>query len=359
MRSKSKAANNRTGLACMALLFMLTAVACSSPPPEEEPAGNGAYEPPPVNVSVVELEPTELVERVVLTGRIDPWVEVDVSTELGGTVQEIGFEKGQRVKKGQVLARIGTDLLTVQFQEAEASLEEAEANFNRAKELFARQAVPRQELVTYTSRYHAAQARLKLAKLRVERSVIDAPVSGLAISRHVDVGEVATPGTRITTIHQVSRLKATVGIPENDLSYFKVGGEATLEVNAYPGRVFEGKIHFLGLASSGKNRTFPSEVAITNAGNDLRPGMIARVFLVKRRYESALVVPRDALIERDQGSVAFVNNNDRAQERKVVLGPSEGNNIVVLEGLSAGEPLIVRGHRNLVDGNPIRVIKQD
>ena len=341
------------------MVVILSAAGCDTPPPDEEPAGNGAYEPPPVNVSIVELEPTELTERVVLTGRIEPWVEVDVSTELGGTVQEIGFEKGQRVKKGQVLARVGTDLLLVQLQEAEASLEEAEANYNRAKELFARQAVPRQELVTYTSRYHAAQARLELAKLRLERAVIDAPISGLAISRHVDVGEVATPGTRITTIHQVSRLKATVGIPENVLSYFKVGGEATLEVDAYPGRVFEGRIHFLGLAASSKNRTFPSEIAITNAGNDLRPGMIARVFLVKRRYESALVVPRDALIERDQGSVAFVNNNNRAQERNVVLGPSEGNRVVVLEGLSVGEPLIVSGHRNLVDGNPIRVVKQD
>jgi membrane fusion protein (multidrug efflux system) len=308
---------------------------------------------------VVKLETSELVERVVLAGRIEPWVEVDVSTELGGTVQEIGFEKGQRVKKGQVLARIGTDLLAVQLQEAEASLEEAEANYNRAKELFARQAVPRQELVTHTSRYHAAQARLELARLRVERSVIDAPISGLTISRHVDVGEVATPGTRITTIHQVSRLKATVGIPENDLSFFKVGGEATLEVDAYPERVFEGKIHFLGLDASGKNRTFPSEIAILNAGNDLRPGMIARVFLVKRRYDNALVVPRDALIERDEGSVAFVNDNDRALQRKVVLGPSEGNHVVVLEGLSAGEPLIVSGHRNLVDGHPIRVVKQD
>jgi membrane fusion protein (multidrug efflux system) len=329
---------------------------CGAPGPDEDPVGNGSYEPPPVNVSVMRLEPTELTETEVLTGKIAPWVEVEVSAELGGTVQEIGFEKGQRVKKGQVLARVGTDLLQVALREAEAMLEEAEANYNRAKELFARQAVPRQELVTHTSRYHAAQARLELAKLRVQRSVIGAPVSGIAISRHVDVGEVVPPGARITFIHQVSRLKVEVGIPESDIAYFRSGGEATLEVDGYPGKLFEGRIHFLGPVASGKTRTFQSEVAIDNPGNTLRPGMIARVSLVKRRLAEALVVPRDALLDRDQGSVAFVGVEDKAQERQVVLGPSEGNRVVIEEGLSFGESLIVAGHRNLVDGQPIRVV---
>jgi membrane fusion protein (multidrug efflux system) len=348
----------RTALVGLAGLLFITVWTggCGAPAPDEGPVGNGSYEPPPVNVSVVKLEPTELTETEVLTGKIAPWVEVEVSAELGGTVQEIGFEKGQRVKKGQVLARVGTDLLDAALREAQAALEEAEANYNRAKELFARQAVPRQELVTHTSRYHAAQARLEVANLRVQRSVIKAPVSGMAISRHADVGEVVPPGARITSIHQVSRLKVEVGIPENDIAYFRNGGEATLKVDAYPGKIFEGTIHFLGPVANSKTRTFPSEVAITNTGNELRPGMIARVSLVKRRLENAVVVPRDALLDRDLGSVAFVGVEDRAQERQVVLGPSEGNRVVIEDGLSFGESLIVAGHRNLVDGQPIRVV---
>jgi membrane fusion protein (multidrug efflux system) len=167
---------------------------------------------------------------------------------------------------------------------------------------------------------------------------------------------VIPPGAQITTIHQVSRLKVEVGIPENDISYFRAGGEATLEVDAYPEKRFEGRIHFLGPAASGKNRTFPSEIALDNPGGELRPGMIARVFLVKRRLDDALVVPRDVLLDRDQGSVAFVGVEGRAQERPVVLGPGEGNRVVVEKGLSFGEALIVAGHRNLVDGQPIRVV---
>jgi membrane fusion protein (multidrug efflux system) len=293
---------------------------------------------------------------VVLSGKLEPWVELDVSAELGGTVQEIGFEKGQLVQKGQVLARVGTDLLAVSFDEAEASLEEAEANYIRTKELFDRQAVTRQELVTYTSRYKAAQARMEMAKLRLERSVIKAPVSGMAISRHVDVGEVIPPGAGITTLHQVDKLKAVAGIPEDDISFFRVGGDATVEVDAYPGRTFEGRIQFLSPAATGKNRSFPSEVALANPGGDLRPGMIARVILEKRHFDDVLVVPRDALLDRDQGSVAFVSDNGKARERPVVLGPGEGDRVVVLEGLAPGESLVVSGHRNLVDGQSLRVV---
>jgi membrane fusion protein (multidrug efflux system) len=243
--------------------------------------------------------------------------------------------------------------------EAEAGLVEAEANYNKAKELFDRQAVPKQELITNTSRFSMAKARLEAAKLRVERSIIKAPVAGVAVSRHVDVGEVIPPGAGITTIHQITRIKANVGIPENDIAFFRVGTKATVEIDAYRGQQFDGRIHFLGLVASSKNRTFPSEVAISNSKGELRPGMIARVSLVKREMDDAIVVPRDALLERDLGSVAFVQVGDKAQERAVVLGPFEGNRVVVLEGLSAGESLIVSGHRNLVDGQAIRVVARE
>jgi membrane fusion protein (multidrug efflux system) len=252
---------------------------------------------------------------------------------------------------------VGTDLFTVELQEAEAALVEAEANYERTRQLFERQAVPRQELITYTSRYEAAKARVASAELRVERSIIKAPISGVAIDRLVEAGEVVSPLSRITTLHQVSRLKANVGIPETDISYFQVGGEASVEADAYPGKEFEGRIHFIGPAATGKNRTFPAEVALDNRSGELRPGMIAPVSLVKRRYKDAVVIPRDAILDRVDGSVAFVANGEHAKERPVVLGPSEGNRIVVLEGLAVGQELVVSGHRNLVDGQPVRVVE--
>ena len=327
---------------------------CSGPP--DEVVADVAPEAPAVNVSVHNIEPSTLRDELQLAGRLEPWVEVKVSTELGGTVQEVGFEKGRQIAKGQVLARIGTDLLEASLAEAEAALVAADANFSRTRELFDRQAVPRQELVAATSTFKQAEARVAQARLRVERSIIESPVSGVAISREIELGEVVPPGSLITVVHEVSRLKAATGLPEDDISYFRVGGEANLEVDAYPGREFTGKIHFLSPAATGQNRTFPAEIEIDNRQGDLHPGMIVRVSLTRRIFESAVVVARDAVLERDTGNVVFVMKDGRAELRKVETGPSERGRILLLEGASPGEDLIVSGHRNLVDGQRVRAV---
>ncbi len=315
-------------------------------------------EPPAVNVSVMTLKPEILRDEIKLSGRLDPWVEVQVSTELGGTVQEVGFDKGRRVAKGQVLARIGTDLLEASFAEAEAALQHAESEFNKTTELFNRQAVPRQDLTSATSNYHGAQARAQHAKLRLERSIIESPVAGMAISREIETGEFIPAGTLVTTVHQLSKLKAVVGIPEDDIPFFKVGAKAHMEVDAYPEREFTGEMHFLSPAATGQNRTFPCEIAIDNRDGDLRSGMIVRVNLVKQVFEDVIVVPRDAVLERDTGYVAFVSEEGRAVLRDVETGPSERGKIVVLEGLKPGEKLIITGHRNLVDGQLVRPVNE-
>jgi membrane fusion protein (multidrug efflux system) len=340
--------------AATALASIVGIASCSGPP--EEVVADVAPEPTPVNVSVKKIEPGNLRDELQLAGRLEPWVEVQVSSELGGTVQEVGFEKGRYVSKGQVLARIGTDLLEASLAEAEAGLIAAEAQYSKNKELFDRQAVPRQELVSATSTFKQAEARVAQAKLRVERSILESPVAGIAVSREIEMGEVVPPGSLITVIHEVSRLKAVAGIPEDDIAFFRVGGDASLEIDAYPGRDFRGKIHFLGPAATGQNRTFPVEIEIGNPEGELRPGMIVRVSLTRRVYENAVVVPRDAVLERDTGDVIFVVKDDRVELRKVSTGPSEKGSILLLEGLSPGETLVVSGHRNLVDGQRVRVV---
>lgn len=322
-----------------------------------EPQAPAAEERPPVNVKVLKLEPSELVERIELAGRIEPWVEVKVSTELGGTVEAVGFDKGDRVKEGQVLARVSTDLATAALAEAEADLAAAEANFIKTTQLFEREAATRQDVVAATSRHQMAQARVTQARLRRERSIVKAPVTGTAINREVELGEVVPPGSPITLLHQIDRLKAVVGIPENDIAFFRQGSEAAVEVDAYPGKVFPGRVHFLAPAATGANRTFPAEVEVTDRQAELRPGMIARVALVKRRFANAVVVPRDALIDRDQGLVALVLEGETARVRRIVVGPSEKDRVVVLEGLAAGDLLIVSGQRDLVEGQPVRVVE--
>jgi membrane fusion protein (multidrug efflux system) len=323
----------------------------SSPPPAASQTTLAA------TVEVTELVPRRLVERVELSGELEPWVHVSVSAELGGAVESVGFREGQHVRQGQVLARVGTDIFEAALAEAQARLEGAQAIHEKSEQLFKREHIPRQELIAATSALHAAEARVRQAELRLERSVIEAPISGVALSREVEPGEVLSPGALITELYRVDRLKAVAGVPENDVAAFRVGGEATIELDAFPGRTFEGRIHLIGPAARGLSRTFPTEIAIDNPKGELRPGMIARVALVKRKIEDAIVVERDVLQDRDAGPVAVVVAGGVASVRQLTLGASEGNLVVVEAGLEPGELLIVTGQRGLIDGQAVEVVE--
>jgi membrane fusion protein (multidrug efflux system) len=343
--------------------LVLLAILAAAPGCGSSAANGGGSTPdadapkdPAASVEVRELVPQGFVETLELSGELEPWVHVSVSSELGGTVEMVGFREGEQVSKGQVLARVGTDIFEAALDEAKARLEAAQAVHEKTAELFKRQHVPRQELIAATSSLNAAAAQVKQAELRRERSIIEAPISGLALSRELEPGEVVAPGAPITEIYRVDRLKAAAGIPENDIVSFRVGGEATIEVDAYPGRTFEGRIHLIGPAARGPSRTFPVEVAVENPGGELRPGMIARVALVKRRLEDVIVLERDVLQDRDAGPVAVVAAGGVASVREVTLGATEGNRVVVEKGLEPGELLIVTGQRGLVDGQAVAVV---
>ena len=153
-----------------------------------------------------ELEPRNLVERVELSGELEPWVQVSVSAELGGRVELVSFREGQHVRKGQVLAQVGSDLFEADLAEAQARLEGAQAIHEKSEQLFKREHLPRQELIAATSALRAAEARVRGAELRLERSVIKAPISGVALSREVEPGEVVSPGAPITELYRVDRV---------------------------------------------------------------------------------------------------------------------------------------------------------
>lgn len=337
------------------LLMPLAAAGCGE---NTSAAADSKPERPPINVSVEKLVPRALTETVELSGELRPWVEVEVASELGGRISEVGFREGERVPRGRVLARVGTDLLEAALHEAAARRTGAEAAFIKTEKLFERQAVPRQDLVAATAQFEQAKAQEEQARLRVERSIVRAPISGISISRLIEPGEVLSPGARITTLHQTDRIKAVAGISESDVGAFGEGGTATLQVDAWPEESFPGRIHLIAPAADEKTRTFAVEVAIDNADGKLRPGMIGRVSLLRRQLEDVVVVSRDVLQERDSGTVAVVLDGDVARVRTLSLGASQGTLVVVDEGLAEGEWLIVRGQRGLVDGQKVAVVER-
>ncbi len=304
-----------------------------------------------VRTMVLEARPFE--ETLEITGRLLPWKDVVISSEIGGLVREIGFEKGDWIEQGSLLARIGDDLMESQLAQARADLMAAEANFVKTSKLFERQAIPQQDLVKATSQRDRAAAVVRERELRLERAILRAPISGRATERLIEKGEVVAPGTQITTLQQVTRLKVQAAVPDTEVSWLKTGRDASVQVDAYPNRSFSAKLYYLAPAADTLTRSFTIELSLPNPEGALMPGMLGRVRLVRRRVDHAVVVPIDAMIARESGKSVFIVEDCRAREIALDSASYEGD-MALAEGiLSVGQALVVDGQRDLVDGQDV------
>lgn len=321
--------------------------------PPSAPQAAAASDSAAQDVRVMTVRPGPFRETLEVTGTLAPWKDVAVSAELGGLVREIAFEKGQRVERGAVLARVGDDIARAQLAQARAELVDAEAKQRRAAQLFEREAIPEQELTAATSRRDAQRALVEEMELRLERSIVRAPISGVAIDEPVDAGEVIAPGTRLTTIQRIDRLKLEADVPDTEIGWLEAGREATVAVDAYPGRRFDARVSFLSPAADRSSRTFEIELSLDNPRRLLRPGMIARVALVRRELSDGLVIPLDAVLTHEDGQRVFVVEDGVADHRRVEIGGTEGDQALIAAGIEAGDRIVVDGQRQIAPGQPV------
>ncbi len=309
-------------------------------------------------VETAPILPESLTDVLEISGRLEPRAEVMISSELGGAVEEVRFDKGDRIEAGALLARVGSDLLRAALAESEAELEGARLDYTQAKLLVEREASPAQDFLGAEVNLKRFEARVEAARLRLTRSEITAPASGVIVQRDIEPGEVLGPGSPVAVLHDTSVLRATIGIPETDIAFFSIGSPAQVSLDAYPDRSFEGRIAYIASSATRPGRNFQAEVEVANADGTLRSGLIVRTRLQRRIFEDAVVVARDVLVERDGILHAFVLEDGVAGLRSVALGPDEGDLVVITSGLAVGEVLITGGHRNLLDGQPVRVVSR-
>ncbi len=306
-----------------------------------------------LRVRTVTLQPSAFEERLRVTGTVEPWDEVVIASELGGMVREVGFDKGDVVKRGALLARIGDDLAGARLDQARAELEAAAANHEQVAALFERQAVPRDRLISAKAELDRATAAMREREILLERAVIRAPIGGVAVSRDIETGEVILPSSRITTLTRVDRVKVAAAIPDTEIAWIVPGRDAAVTVDAWPGREFRGNVSWVAPTARGDSRTFDVELNLGNEDRALRPGLVARVELVRRSVDDGIVIPLDALVTQIDGPVAFVVEECVARARPVRIVAREGARGLVAEGLESGDALVVDGQANLSDGQAV------
>jgi RND family efflux transporter MFP subunit len=315
-----------------------------------------------INVEVTTVEPTTFVERIRLTGTVEANRDVTVSAEESGTITELFVDKGQRVAAGDSILRIDDRLLRAQVDEARARAGLAMETWERRKRLWEEDQVG-SELAYLEARYGAEQAAASLASLerRLARTVVTAPIEGILDDRMVELGTLVSPGTPVARIVDVNPLKVVGGMPERYAADVRRGAQASVRFDALPDAAVDATVRYVGAAVDARSRTFPVELLLPNPGGVVKPEMVADIQVVRFTLEGALVVDQDAVVRQADGYAVFVVEGPPdalvARSRRVELGASQDNRVVVTSGLEAGARLVTVGQQQVADGDRVRIVQ--
>jgi membrane fusion protein (multidrug efflux system) len=309
----------------------------------------------------VEVEPVvlgTLVDRITLNAEIEPIAHTRLASGGGGKVDQVLVEKGSEVKSGQLLVRVAAALAGARLRQAEAALQSSEASHRRLLALKEKGMASDATVEKAAAALAQAQAGAELSRVQYDDAMVRAPHSGVITQRHVDKGELAAPGAPLLELVDYSKIKLVAQLPARDAPLFVVGGGATLTVDAYSGESFYGVIQRIGKVARPLSRTFDLEIHVDNQDGRLWPGMLARITLVRQTLENVATVRRDAVLEGIDGRAVFAERDGMVERVPVRLGPVEDGRAAVLDGLSAGDRVVIVGHRALVKGQAVWVVTE-
>jgi membrane fusion protein (multidrug efflux system) len=314
-----------------------------------------------LNVEIETVATGTFSEVIRLSGTVQADKDVVVSAEESGVVREIVVDKGNWVEAGQPIVRLDDELLRAQMEQARAVASLAQETWDRRKRLYEEDQVG-SELAYLEAKYSAEQAAANLALLqeRLDRTVIEAPISGILDSREIEVGTMVGMGTPVARIVDINPVKITGGVPERYATDVRRGAKAAVTFDVMPDEIFEGQISYVGAVVNPRNRTFPVEFRLPNPGGVIKPEMVANVDLTRRSFEDAVVIPQEALVRVENGYVVFVveseGGTDVVRSRIVELGPTQSNQALISSGLVPGERLIVVGQQSVAAGDRVNVV---
>lgn len=317
----------------------------------------------------VEVAATQRAEMAALYSGTAP-VESDrkafVMPKVQGEIRQVLADEGERVRAGQVLARLDGDKLRLEVALNEATMRKLERDYNRNLELQQKGLVSATAIDNLKYELEAAKANWELARLQLSYCDIRSPIDGTVTQRLdvVKVGNTVTPvggviesgQSSLFVVEDLDTLMLRVNVPERELAKLSVGQVAQLTFDAVPNHVFEGKIELISPYVSADTATFTARIRVTKTDGLLRPGMFARVAIVYERKPDALQIPRTALLDGDGPPKVFVVKDGKALERAVKLGLSNGAWIEVTDGLKDGEQVVVVGQGAVKPGAAVRVV---
>ena len=378
--------------------------AASTPPAQggSAGAGRGGGARPPMPVEFAAVSRGNVAERVTIVGNLIGAATVEAVPRVNGRLQSVNVRLGDSVRRGQPIAKVEDREIQEQVNQAEAAfkvsqatirqreadLKLAQTNLERNRTLLEREILPRQTFDDSEARHQAAVAQLDLARAQFEQSksrldelkinlsntVIASPVDGFVGKRYLDPGASVSPNVPVASIVDIRTVRMVANVVEKDVKRLSVGMPAQIEVDAFPGEKFTGRVARIAPVFDPQTRTAEMEIEIPNAGYRLKPGMYSRVDLTIDSRENAMTVPSNAVVEVQGKTGVFVASTAGPQPaantgatgapgaggaamtakfQPVQVGIRQGEQVEITSGLTEGARVITTGATALKDGDRI------
>lgn len=347
------------------------------------PGGRGGFAGarPPLTVELGMVRRATIDEQITVVGNLIGDATVSVAPRTAGRLESITVRLGDQVTRGQRIAKIEDYEIIEQVKQAEAAQEVslatirqreadltlAETNVERSRDLFKRKILAKQALDDNEARWQAAiaqldlaraqnaQSRARLEELRItlNNTIITSPVNGFVSRREVDPGAFVSQNAPVVDVVDITRVRLVANVVERDLARIRAGNPTQVQVDAFPGETFTGRIARVSPVLDPATRTAPIEIEIPNVDYRLKPGMYARVGISTGSRKDALVVPANALVDLGGRRGVFLPRNDTAVFRVVQVGLEQQDVAEILGGVDENEQVITTGASALRDGDRI------
>jgi membrane fusion protein, multidrug efflux system len=312
--------------------------------------------PRAANVEVAELEPSTVSEVISANGVAQAVSDIVYSAELSGKIEYLPVEIGDRVRKGQVIARIDFRTLSAQASQVEATYGLSKTTLERLQSLETDDLVSKQQMDEVRSQMASAESQRALIRTELAKAIVHADRPGVVANVFAERSEYVGPGAPIAQIVDLREMIVETRLAETQVGGVTKGAAAEVEVDAL-GKKFAGVVEAVVPAADKDSRTFTVRVKVKNPEERILVGMSARVRIAVRELKDVIAVPQSAVLEGKDGRSVFVASGGKAERRRVALGAVDGDRVVLLEGVRPGEQLVVVGHRDLTDGQAITVVR--
>ena len=334
----------------VALAVLITCASCRKAAPKAAAGGAGAASAPAIAVEVAVAKQDTVIDAIAATGQIEAVQAIELRPDIEGRILEILFREGSEVAKGTPLFRIDDAELQAQVARAEADRDLAKQSLERTSDLVQQRASSQADLERAEATARSADASLALLEVRLDRTVVRAPFGGVVGQRFVSLGDYVTTATRLASLQTVNPERVSFQVPERYAAQLRRSQTIAFQVAAVRNKTYTGTVDFVDPVVQLPGRTITVKALVPNPNRELQAGMFVEVRLATAQRPKAVIVPEDAVLALQGITVVWVIRDGKATRRPVTLGVRSPGFVEIVEGVEAGEQVVVGGIEKMSEG---------